>query len=38
MNARPVTHAGNERPESRKSKLDDTDLRASTPIPRTSTK
>ena len=38
MNARPVTHAGSDRPESRKSRLEDTDRRASTPIPSTSTK
>jgi hypothetical protein len=38
MNARPVTQAGSDLPESRKSRLDDTDRRASTPIPKTSTK
>jgi hypothetical protein len=38
MNANPVTHAGNDRPDSRKSRLDAIDRRASTPMPSTSTK
>jgi hypothetical protein len=38
MNARPVTHAGKDRPESRKSRLEATDLRAIQPMPRTSAK
>ena len=38
MNARPVTHAGSERPERKKSRLDEIWVRASNPIPRTKTK
>jgi hypothetical protein len=38
MNARPVTQAGSERPESRKSRLEEIDLLAMMPMPSTSTK
>jgi hypothetical protein len=38
MNARPVTHAGSDRPDSRKSRLDATERLANRPIPRTRTK
>ena len=38
MNARPVTQAGSERPERKKSLLLDTDARAVRPIPSTNTK
>lgn len=38
MNARPVTQAGSERPDRKKSRLDDTDRRAISPMPRTNTK
>jgi len=38
MNASPVTHAGSERPDRKKSRLLDTDRRAIRPIPRTKTK
>jgi hypothetical protein len=38
MNASPVTHAGSDRPDNRKSRLDAIDRRASTPMPNTSTK
>ena len=38
MNARPVTQAGNERPERKKSMLLDTEARALSPIPSTKTK
>jgi hypothetical protein len=37
MNARPVTHAGSERPERKKSRLLDTCLRARYPMPSTRT-
>ena len=38
MNARPVTQAGSERPDRKKSMLLDTDARAESPIPSTKTK
>ena len=38
MNASPVTHAGSDRPESRKSRLEEMERRATKPIPSTSTK
>jgi hypothetical protein len=38
MNARPVTHAGSERPERKKSMLDETRDLAMNPIPMTNTK
>ena len=38
MNARPVTHAGSERPERKKSMLEETERRAATPMPSTKTK
>ena len=38
MNASPVTQAGSERPESRKSRLEETERRATSPMPSTSTK
>jgi hypothetical protein len=38
MNARPVTQAGSERPERKKSRLVETDRRAAKPMPRTTTK
>jgi hypothetical protein len=38
MKASPVTQAGSDRPESRKSRLEEIDRRASTPMPSTSTK
>ena len=38
MKASPVTHAGSERPERKKSRLVETDLRAITPMPITKTK
>jgi hypothetical protein len=36
--SRAVTHAGSDHPESRKSRLEEIDRRASTPMPSTSTK
>ena len=38
MKARPVTHAGSDRPERKKSSEPETDRRAAKPIPRTTTK
>ena len=38
MNARPVTHAGSERPERKKSSESETDRRAISPMPSTKTK
>jgi hypothetical protein len=38
MNARPVTHAGSDRPESRKSSLVEMARRAAKPIPTTTVK
>ena len=38
MNARPVTHAGSERPERKKSIESEIDRRAMTPMPRTKPK
>ena len=38
MNARPVTHAGSERPERKKSSESETWLLARTPMPRTKAK
>lgn len=38
MNASPVTHAGSDRPERKKSIESDTDRRAITPMPRTKPK
>ena len=38
MNARPVTQAGSDRPERKKSIESDTDRRAITPIPITNAK
>ncbi|GAA4616309.1 hypothetical protein GCM10023108_28430 [Saccharopolyspora hordei] len=38
MNANPVTHAGNARPDKKKSRLVDTARRAKYPIPSTNTK
>ena len=38
MKARPVTHAGSERPERKKSIESDTDRRAITPMPSTKPK
>ena len=38
MNARPVTHAGSERPERKKSMEEDTLDRAAQPMPRTNAK
>ena len=38
MNARPVTHAGSERPDRKKSMLDETRDLAMNPIPMTKTK
>ena len=38
MNARPVTQAGSERPERKKSMLLETEARADSPMPRTKTK
>ena len=38
MNANPVTHAGSERPERKKSMLLETWARARSPMPRTNTK
>ncbi len=38
MKARPVTHAGSERPDRKKSIESDTERRAMTPMPRTNTK
>jgi hypothetical protein len=38
MNARPVTQAGSERPERKKSRLVETERRAANPIPRTTVK
>jgi hypothetical protein len=38
MNASPVTQAGNERPERKKSMEFETERRAMTPMPRTKTK
>lgn len=38
MNARPVTHAGSERPDRKKSMLEDTRCLASRPMPSTNTK
>ena len=38
MNASPVTHAGSERPERKKSRLLETERRAMRPMPRTKTK
>ena len=38
MNARPVTHAGSERPERKKSSESDTERRAISPMPSTNTK
>ena len=38
MNASPVTHAGSERPERKKSMLLETEARADRPIPSTKTK
>jgi hypothetical protein len=38
MNASPVTQAGSDLPDSRKSRLDATERRASSPMPSTRTK
>jgi hypothetical protein len=38
MNASPVTHAGSERPDRKKSRLVETERRAANPIPRTTVK
>ena len=38
MNARPVTHAGSERPDRKKSSELDTERRAAKPIPSTTMK
>ncbi len=38
MNAKPVTHAGNARPDRKKSRLVETARRAKYPIPSTKTK
>ncbi len=38
MNARPVTQAGSERPDRKKSRLVDTERRAAKPIPSTTMK
>ena len=38
MNASPVTHAGSDRPESRKSRLEEMERRATSPMPSTRTK
>ena len=38
MNASPVTHAGSDRPERKKSMLLETEARAESPIPSTNTK
>ena len=38
MNASPVTHAGSERPERKKSRLLETERRAIMPMPMTKTK
>jgi hypothetical protein len=38
MNARPVTQAGSDRPERKKSRLSDTRRRAAAPISRTTAK
>jgi len=38
MNARPVTHAGRDRPERKKSTLLETERRATRPMPSTNTK
>ena len=38
MNARPVTQAGSERPDRKKSIESDTERRAITPMPRTNPK
>src|SRR3954467_10214190 len=38
MNANPVTHAGNERPDKKKSRLLETERRAANPMPSTTRK
>ncbi|WP_448640633.1 hypothetical protein [Geodermatophilus sp. URMC 63] len=38
MNARPVTHAGSDRPDRKKSRLSDTRRRAAAPISSTTAK